>query len=199
MASRNRCTLFAEDRGHEELLRAVIERLATENGLDLEVRVGSARGGHGHALRELKLFQSVLLGSLSGIPLPDLIVIGIDSNCQSLAAMRQSIQNILDQRLRDRTVIACPEPHVERWYLADPVAFSEAVGPAPTLGKTKCVKDRYKAILARAVSDAGHISPQGGLEFAREIVARMDWYRAGKSAGSLKMFLDDLRASLKRL
>jgi hypothetical protein len=198
MASRSRIAVFAEDRGHEEFLRAVIERLAKEIGLDPEVRIRSAQGGHGRALRELKLFQSALRGS-SGIPLPDLIVIGIDSNCQSHAAMRQSIRNLLDQRWMDRTVIACPEPHVERWYLADLVAFSEAVGPAPTLGKTKCVKDRYKAILARAVSDAGHVSPQGGLEFAREIVARMDWYRAGKSAGSLKMFLDDLRASLKRL
>jgi hypothetical protein len=199
MASRNRVAVFAEDRGHEEFLGAVIERIATEIGLDVEMRVQSARGGHGRALRELKLFQRVLLGSLSGVPLPALIVIGIDSNCQSVAAMRQSIQDILDQRLRDRTVVACPEPHVERWYLADPVAFSEAVGPAPTLGKTKCEKDRYKAILARAVSDAGHVSPQGGLEFAREIVAHMDWYRAGKSTGSLKLFLDDLRAHLKRL
>jgi hypothetical protein len=199
MASPNHVTVFAEDRGHEEFLRAVIERLAKEIGLEVEVRIQSARGGHGRALRELKLFQSVLLGALSGVPLPDLIVIGIDSNCQSIAAMRQSIQSALDQRLIERTIIACPEPHVERWYLADPVAFSEAVGPAPTLGKTKCGKDRYKTILARAVSDAGHISPQGGLEFAHEIVARTDWYRAGKSAGTLKTFLDDLRARLKRL
>jgi hypothetical protein len=113
--------------------------------------------------------------------------------------MRQSIQNVLDDRLKDRTVIACPDPHVERWYLADPVAFSKAVGTPPTLGRTKCEKDRYKAILARAVADAGHVSPQGGLEFAREIVAHMDWYRAGKSEGSFKLFLDDLRAGLKRV
>jgi hypothetical protein len=54
---RKRVAVFAEDRGHEEFLRAVLERLADEFGHDLEIRVQSARGGHPRALSELSLFQ----------------------------------------------------------------------------------------------------------------------------------------------
>jgi hypothetical protein len=141
----------------------------------------------------------VLITSASETPLPDLILIGLDSNCQKLAAVRQKVMTTLELRLAGRTVLACAEPHVERWYLADPEAFAKAVGPAPPVGKTKCEKDRYKAMLRHVVADAGHIAPFGGIEFAREIVAQMDWYRAGKAVNSLKRFLDSLRAALKRI
>jgi hypothetical protein len=131
MADPKRIVVFAEDRGHEEFLRAVIDRCAQEVSLEVEVRVQSARGGQGRALNELGLFQQVLLNSMSGIPLPDLIVVGIDTNCEGLIVVRQKIRNALDQRLSERTVIASPDPHVEIWYLSDSKAFAEAVGPPP--------------------------------------------------------------------
>ena len=199
MAEPKRIAVFAEDRGHEEFLRAVIERLARETPVDLEVRVQSARGGQGRALNELKLFQHVLLRSTSGIPLPDLIVVGIDSNCQGLLVVRQQIRKALDPGLIERTVIACPDPHIELWYMSDLKAFAEAVGRAPKLGKKKCEKDRYKEILANAVASAGHMAPLGGIDFGREIVDRMDWPRASRAVNSLGMFLGELRAGLNRL
>jgi hypothetical protein len=199
MADQKRIAVFAEDRGHEEFLRAVIERRALEMSLEVEVRVQSARGGQGRVLNELRLFQEVLLNSMSGVPLPDLIVVGIDSNCEGLIVVRQQVRNALDPRLSDRTVIACPDPHVEIWYLSDPKAFAEAIGSAPRLGRKKCEKDRYKQILAKAVADAGNLAPLGGIEFAREIVARIDWHRASRSVNSLEMFLSDLRAGLNRI
>jgi hypothetical protein len=36
----------------------------------------------------------------------------------------------------------------------------------------------------------------GGIEFAEDLVASMDLYRAGKNEKSLKHFVDDLRAGL---
>jgi hypothetical protein len=199
MAEPSRIVVFAEDKGHEEFLRAVIERCAGEISLEVEVRVQSARGGHGRALDELRLFQKLLLDSMSGFPMPDLVVVAIDSNCQQLNAVRRQIRATLDPRLRDQTVIACPDPHVEIWYMSDPHAFAEAVGSSPKVGKRKCEKDRYKQILAKAVADAGHPAPLGGIEFGKEIVAHLDWRHAGGSVSSLGKFLKELRASLNRI
>jgi hypothetical protein len=199
MADSGRIVIFAEDKGHEEFLRPVIERCAQEISLEVDVRVQSARGGHGRALDELKLFQKLVLESMSGFPLPDMVVIGVDSNCRQLNDARREIRAALDPRLGDRTIIACPDPHVEIWYLSDPKAFAEAVGTSPKVGKRKCEKDRYKQILAKAVADAGHPAPLGGIEFGREIVTRLDWRRAGASVTSLGMFLKELRAGLNRI
>lgn len=95
--------------------------------------------------------------------------------------------------------MACPDPHVERWYLADPESFKEVVGHQPTIGKKKCVRDYYKNALANAVRKAGHPATLGGIEFAQELVERMDLYRAGKNERSLKAFVDDLRGRLRTL
>jgi hypothetical protein len=99
--------------------------------------------------------------------------------------------------LKDRAVIACPDPHIERWFIADPPSFREAIGNQPKPGKKKCDRDRYKTILAKSVREAGHPSLLGGIEFAREIVDSMDLYRAGKADKSLKDFLDQLGQRLK--
>ena len=45
--------LFAEDRAHEEFLKAMLARIATEQARKLTVRVRSARGGHPRVLEEL--------------------------------------------------------------------------------------------------------------------------------------------------
>lgn len=55
------------------------------------------------------------------------------------------------------------------------------------------------AILSKAIVDAGHPNTLGGIEFAQELVASMDLYRAAKNEASLKHFLDDTIAHLKTL
>ncbi len=53
--------LFAEDRAHEEFLRALIQRLAREETCELwNLRVRSARGGHGRALDELSNYLRMI-------------------------------------------------------------------------------------------------------------------------------------------
>jgi hypothetical protein len=95
--------------------------------------------------------------------------------------------------------VACPDPHFERWYLADPDSFKAVVGRSPMLGKKKCARNHYKDALARAVRQAGHPPTLGGIEFARELVARMNLYHAGRNDRSLKAFLEDLRGRLRLL
>jgi hypothetical protein len=191
--------LFVEDRAHEEFLLALLRRIAREHHKTLQVQVRSARGGHGRVLAELALYEKSVLKQVGSLSMPDLLVVGIDANCQRFRAARQNIQESLLLPFQNRTAIACPDPHVERWYLADTVAFEQAVGIMPKVGKQKCERDRYKAILAQAVVDAGHAAMLGGIEFARDIVDALDFYRASKSQKSLKAFLDDVNALLKRL
>jgi hypothetical protein len=77
--------------------------------------------------------------------------------------------------------------------------LQRVVGARPSLGRRKCARDHYKGVLREAVRQAGHPATLGGIEFAREIVAGVDWYRAGRNDRSLKAFLDALRAGFVRL
>jgi hypothetical protein len=187
--------LFVEDRGHEALLKPLLERLGRERHRDVSVQVRAARGGHGNALAELALYQKSVLKR--GLTMPDLLVIAIDANCSSFTQARASIEQHLEQQFADRAVPACPDPHVERWYLADLNTFHRVVGIRPRIGRQKCQRDVYKALLAQAVINAGHPPTLGGLEFADELASAMDFYRAGKADNSLKHFLEEAAARLK--
>lgn len=129
--------------------------------------------------------------------IPDLLVVAIDANCESYTAARKKVQDALVDEFRDRTVAACPDPHVERWYLADLEAFHAVVGITPKVRKDKCDRDYYKSVLASSVADAGHPPTLGGLEFARELAEALDYFRAGKADASLKHFLEEVGARFK--
>lgn len=191
--------LFVEDRAHEEFVRALLERLAREYTKAVEIRIRSARGGHARALSEFALYQKSAVKGVGDLTVPDLLVIVIDANCRRFHAARSSIEKYLDPAFHARSVIACPDPHIERWYLADTVSFAHVVGITPKIGRKKCERDLYKAILSQSVVDAGHAPTLGGIEFARELVEAMDLYRAGKSDKSLKAFLDELKVCLEKM
>lgn len=187
--------LFAEDRGHEAFLRAVVERVAHEESRSVAINVRSAVGGHGKALAEFRLYQKLVeKGQISS---PDLLVIAIDGNCKGFAEARREIHERIEDTLKGKAVIACPDPHVERWYMADPVSFAQVIGNEPKLEKTKCERDRYKKLLKEALGGGAQLLD--GIEFAREIVAAMDWFRAGKNDASLGTFLSDLKSALRTL
>ena len=186
--------LLAEDAAHEKFLRPLIRRLAHDADVPVEVQVRAARGGRPRVMQELGLYQRAIAQGVAGRP--DLLVAAIDANCAPYAQARRSIERKIRSEFRGITVIACPDPHVERWYLADPASFAQVVGKQPRLGKRKCDRDRYKRILAAAVSAAGHPVLLGGIEFADDLVASMDLYRAGRNEKSLKRLIDDLRARL---
>jgi len=131
--------------------------------------------------------------------MPDLLVIGIDANCSPYHVARKNIVSRLETAFRDKTVIACPAPHIEKWFLAETDAFARVVGSRPKVRRGKCQRDYYKALLSQAVVDGGHVPMLGGIEFAGEIVGAMDLYQAGRSDNSLKAFLDELGAALEKL
>lgn len=190
--------LFVEDRAHEEMLKAMLVRLARDANRPTSVRVRSARGGHGRALAELDIYMRTIRKDIGGMTLPDLLVVGIEANCTQLGPARKAIAKRLTSPFSERAVIACPDPHVERWYLCDPESFAGVIGVRPRVGKRKCERDLYKRMLSQAVEDGGHPPTLGGIEFAREIVNAMDLYRAKKKEPSLRLFLDAAVAALQK-
>lgn len=199
MSERVLVDLFVEDRAHEELLRPLVARVACEEQVEVRIRVRAARGGHVRAISEFRLYQHIANSDSLNLPSADLVVVGIDGNCSTFAAARDAIQRAALPEYADRTIVACPDPHIERWYLADLDSFETVVGNRPHVGRRKCVRDHYKRSLARAIRRGGHPATLGGIEFASELVAAMDLYRAGKTSTSLKAFLDDLRTGLRRI
>ena len=166
--------------------------------IEVIVRIRSARGGHGRALQELRMYQTLIEQRVFDGP-PDLIVAAIDGNCATFRKKRTEIANATRTAFEDRLVAAFPDPHVERWYLADPDSFHEIVGYRPSVGRRKCERNHYKQLLADAIRRGDYLPTLGGIEFATELVDAMDLYQAGKDDSSLRTFVDDLRSKFRGL
>lgn len=191
MSSRILVDLFVEDRAHEEFLKPLIEHLAEKEGVRVRTRARSVRGGHSRVLRDFALYQE--LDSRA-----ELIVVGMDTNCSPYAEVRDRIRKEAAPGFRERLITACPDPHIERWYLADLQAFKSVVGRGPSVVEAKCERSHYKNLLRSAVREAGH-PRSDGTDFAPELVRAFDLYRAGRAVGSFKAFLDDFRAAIRRV
>jgi len=191
--------IFVEDRAHEAFLKPLIERIAQEENIEVLTRVRSARGGHGKAMEEYKFYQNYLLKGFLKEAHPDLVVVAIDGNCLSFLRMQGEIQNKTKPELGHLIVVACPDPHIERWYLADPGSFYNVVGNFPKVGRKKCKRDYYKKILTDTIRNAGHPLTLGGKEFAQDLVVAMDLYEAGKKDHSLDAFVNELRGKFRQL
>lgn len=170
MAERIEIDLFCEDRAHEEFLTPIIRRIAREAEVTVGIRPLAARGGHGRALRAFRQAQRV---AIKGEVLSDLLVVAIDANCSAPAAQQREIRGATEPVFRDRLVTACPDPHIERWFMADPASFKGAIGRGPEVTTAKCERSYYKRLLVDTSRQAGHLTLAGGLDFAPELVATM--------------------------
>jgi hypothetical protein len=193
MADILKVDLFAEDRAHEAFLDALIRRLLSEDGVETLIRHRSPLGGHGKMLTELGAFQKIIRGQQPGFDVPDILVVARDANCQRFTHARQSVHDLVDKGVFPAFAIACPDPHIERWFLADPVSFHRVIGADSRPGRRKCERDLYKRKLAEGIRRGGHPPTLGGIEFASELVGEMDLYRAGRNEPSLQHFIDDFR------
>ncbi len=194
-----RVDMFLEDHAHQEFLVPLVKRVGQEAGVDaLRVRVLNAQGGHARAVTSYQEYQLLRGTGLDMGRSPELLVVAIDGNCGTFAEKREEIREATSEAFLHALVTACPDPHIERWYVADPQSFEEVVGCRPNVPRKKCDRSVYKKVLADAVVAGGHPRPRfGGIEFAAELVAAMDLFRAGKSDPSFRAFYGDLRASLR--
>lgn len=189
---------FVEDDAHRQLLVPLVERVAREEDLALRCLVRNARGGHAGAMGSFKRYQLLREKGVGGTAVPAILVVAIDGNCSSFTETSRNIRHATRDPFVHMLVTACPDPHIERWYLADPQSFQAVVGTRPRVGPSKCVRGHYKQMLATAIAGAGHPPTLGGVEFARELVDAMDLFRAGKTDSSLKAFVGELRKGLRR-
>ena len=191
--------LFVEDLAHEVFVGALTNRIAREEQVALSVQARSARGGHPRALEEFGTYQALIEKGALANRTPDLIVVLIDGNCATSRKKRAEIQKATRPRLLDRLVAGCPNPHVERWFLADPDSFHRVVGYRPVVGREKCEREHYKRLLTDAIRKGSQPATLGGIELAAELVEAMNLYRAGRNDSSLRAFVGDLRSRFREI
>jgi hypothetical protein len=186
--------LFVEDHAHEALLKPLLNRVCDEQKVVPDVRVRSARGGHPRVLAELKSYLTLI--ARGGVEMPDLLVVAKDANCERYATARKAVLEVVESGLHSPMAVACPDPHIERWYMLDPASFKQVVGAAPVLRRRKCERAYYKHELAEAVTSAGFPPLLGGIEFAPELAREMNLEHAAADP-SFHQFLQDFRSGLK--
>lgn len=187
-------TLFVEDVAHETFLRALVQRVADECSVPVEIRFRSARGGFSRVLRELERY---IRDIERGVEFhPHLLIICTDGNCKGYVARRQEIERAIGDH--DGTYIcAIPDPHIERWLLLDSAAFKAVLGRGCPAPPKKCERNLFKKRLLDAVLDAGVRPLIGGLEYTEAIVQALNLESAARADESLARLLTDLRGQFK--
>jgi hypothetical protein len=189
--------LYCEDSGHEQFARALLNRLARAVDLRADIRTLSGRGGHARALKEFRLWQRTI-GTRQGLgqEIPDLLILLIDANCKGWAQVRNDLEASVNGQIFPFSVVGCPDPHVERWCLADPVAVQQVLDIQPPSDPGKCDRHIYKQMLRQTIRAAGQPILTNEMEYAPDLVEAMDFYRAGKSQPSLKHFIEEIQRAL---
>ena len=182
-------SLFVEDNAQQQIISAITRRVAQESGLEISLRLASVRGGVGKMLSELRIYLRDLQ---RGLGQPDLLIIARDANCKGYTERHHELTLALKE-YKGKTILAIPDPHIERWLLIDSAAFGEAVGKGCSAPDHKCIKDRYKNLLASAVREAGIEPLLGGIEHAEAIIEVMDLKRASQADKSFERFVEELR------
>lgn len=191
---------FLEDIAQEDFLKSLVARVAQEIGLaHQEVRheVRNATGGQGMVLNELKRFLRDV-GREREHPFA-LLVIAIDGNCRGYREKRDDILEIVERSGYPGPVVcAVPDPHIERWYLADSRGLQQVLDTdiVPKVPDYKCQRDLYKQALHEAIRRTGIIPLLGGVEYGSDIAENLDLYTVGRTDAGFKHFIDELRSGL---
>jgi hypothetical protein len=178
-------SLFVEDVAHEDFLTALVQRVANTSNIKINIKAFSVRGGHGKVITELRQYQQDL--QHNDEDLPDLIIVGTDSNCKGFLQREKEI-NQVTSNLADRVISMIPQPHIERWLLLNSEAFRKVFGKGCSVPKRKCDRDRYKRLLLQAIRDAGVIPLLGGIERTADLVNAMDLQHLEQSDRSFRRF-----------
>ena len=182
--------LFVEDVAHEDFLTALIQRLADAYNLEINIKASNVRGGRGRVITELRQYLRDLQHDQE--ELPDLVIVGTDSNCKGLSERETEI-NQGTSSFGDFIISMIPEPHIERWLLLDSEAFKIVFGKGCPAPDQKCERGRYKNMLLNAIYEATMISPIDGIERVEELVYAMNFQRVTQSDRSFRRFFRSLQ------
>ena len=187
-----RIHLFCEDAGHEQFLKALLNRLARMYAIEIEIKVSSARGGHGRMRYRLRNYIEGLREGQINADTPDLIVVVRDANCSGLSKMLSELKRVVED-YDPITIYAIPDPHLERWLLLDSAAFKHVFGRGCSAPDQKCEKERYKKLLIEAVLNTGETPVIGGIEHTEDIVNAIDLERMVTADPSLGSLITEVR------
>ena len=182
--------LFVEDEAHEVFLIALIHRFANDHNITISLKASSVRGGHGKVIAELEQYKHDLQRNQED--LPDLIIVGTDSNCKGFLGRETEI-NQVTSNLGNLVITMIPEPHIERWLLIDSEAFKAVFGKGCPAPDQKCERGRYKNMLLNAIYEATMISPIDGIEHVEDLVNAMHLQRLEQNDRSARRFLRALQ------
>lgn len=183
-------SLFVEDTVHEDFLVALVQRVANAYNIEIDIKVSSVRDGHEKIITELKQYQQDLLYSAE--ELPDLIIVGTDSNGKGFLQREKKINQAIPS-LMDRVISMIPKPHIERWLLLDSEAFKKVFGGDCSVPNRKCDRNRYKRLLLQAIRAAGVIPLLAGIEYTRDLVNTMNLQHMEQSDRSFRRFFRALQ------
>lgn len=192
-----RVDLFVEDPAHERFAQALVRRLADQSPLACQIQSRVAEGGHGRVLTELRAFQKALRGGVIPGGAPDLLVVLLDSDCEGHQRVRTTVLQLIDPGLFAHVAVGCPDPHVERWYMADPDSAARTLGLSGMGIGYECEPGYYKGLLSQWLADAGYPVTQGGSEYAPDLVEAMNLARAGRDDPSLATLIRDVRGAFR--
>ena len=187
-----RISLFGEDYAHQQIIGALVQRLADESGTAVRLEWRNAVDGYGAVVRE---FDDYLRDLARQGGYPDLIVVATDANCKGLNERASELERA---NVPVPVIQAIPDPHIERWLLLDGAAFRDAVGHGCEAPDQKCERERYKRLLINAIHNAGTMPSLGGIEFAEDIVQRINLERAMQADRSLRRFVSGTRQMFRQ-
>ena len=183
-------SLFVEDQTHENFLTTLLRRFADEYSVEIKISPSSVRGGSGTTITELRQYQRDLQRNEEG--LPDLIIVGTDSNCKGFLEREREI-NEISSLFSNLVISAIPEPHIERWLLLDSAAFKTVFGKGCPAPDQKCEQDRYKRMLLNAIHEADVGPSVISIEYVEDLVNEMDLQRVAQIDKSIDRLLSALQ------
>jgi len=186
--------LFVEDSAQAGFFRGLVERIAAEFGVEVDVKPRFTGRRGSRVYRDAADFLRDL-GRQSSMP--RFVVVGVDANCKGVTEARRKLDEAVVHRRPDglELVRGFPDPHVERWFLLDPIAFGQVTGRSPPSKPAyKCARDHYKNLLREALGTDGALA---GAELGGSLAKAIDLNRCADDDDSLKRFLAELRAALR--
>ena len=109
---------FVEDVAQEQLIVALVERIASDLSIPAQALSHHVRSARGGSLRVIGEFgEFVRDRRKAGIAGTEMIVVAVDGDCKgSLQMTKQLLKKVRDtDPFRDMLVFAIPDPHIERW------------------------------------------------------------------------------------
>ena len=184
--------LFGEAYAHELVIGTLVRRIAAECNVAVRLDWRNVVGGHGKVITELDDYLRDL--KRQGSPWPDLLIVATDANCKG---MNERAREIGGREGPAPMVLAIPDPHVERWLLLDGAAFKDVFGKGCDAPDQKCDRSRYKERLIEAIAETGIMPTLGGIEYAEDIMLRININRAARMDRSFGRFVAELRATFQ--